>query len=110
MGRYQSAANPADPKRTNDEAAAAKDKNGSPVSNGARNVWATETALATALNVSHMAEHISIFGIVVGVALLLSGVGFIILAFAVFHRSREGALAQRGCGPRRCKHPWQATS
>jgi hypothetical protein len=93
MGRFQSAANPDDPKGTNDEAAAAKDASGNPVSNGARNVWVTETALATALNVSYMAEQISLFGIVVGVALLLSGVGFIILALAVFHRSRERALA-----------------
>ena len=36
MGQYQSAANPEDPKGTNDEAAAAKDANGQPVSNGAR--------------------------------------------------------------------------
>ena len=89
MGRFQSAANPDDPKGTDDEAAAAKDESGNPVSNGARNVWVTETALATALNVSYMAEQISLFGIVVGVALLLAGLGFIILALAVFHRSRE---------------------
>jgi hypothetical protein len=93
MGRYQSAANPDDARGTNDEAAAAKDESGNPVSNGARNVWVTETALATALNVSYMAEQISLFGIVVGIALLLTGAGFIILAFAVFHRrSREAAV------------------
>jgi hypothetical protein len=51
-----------------------------PVSNGARNVWVTETALTTALNTSYMAEQLGNFGIVVGVALLLSGVGFTILA------------------------------
>ena len=34
MGRYQSAADPSDPKGTNDEAAAAKDENGQPISNG----------------------------------------------------------------------------
>jgi hypothetical protein len=43
----------------------------------------TETALATALNVSYMAEQIAVFGIVVGIALLLSGIGFIILALVV---------------------------
>ncbi len=94
MGRYQSAANPDDPKGTNDEAAAAKDESGNPVSNGARNVWVTETALATALNVSYMAEQISLFGIVVGIALLLTGVGFVILAFAVFHRRTREAAGQ----------------
>ena len=49
----------------------------------------TETALATALNVSYMAEKISVFGIVVGVALILTGIGLVILAFAVFGRNRN---------------------
>ena len=40
----------------------------------------TETALSTALNASYMAESLSLFGIVVGIALLLSGIGFGILA------------------------------
>jgi hypothetical protein len=86
MGRFQSAAKPDDPAGTSDEAAAAKDEGGKPVSNGARNTWVTETALATALNVSYMAEQISIFSIVVGIALLLTGIGLVILAFAVFGR------------------------
>jgi hypothetical protein len=51
-----------------------------PVSNGARNVWVTETALTTALNTSFMASQLALFGIVVGFALLLSGIGFAILA------------------------------
>jgi hypothetical protein len=86
MGRFQSAANPNDPEGTSDEEAAAKDEEGQPISNGARNTWITETALATALNVSYMAQQISVFGIVVGIALLLTGVGLVILAFAVFGR------------------------
>jgi hypothetical protein len=86
MGRYQSAAKPEDPAGTNDEAAAAKDPNGQPVSNGARNIWVTETALTTALNMSYMAERLSVFGLVVGIALLLTGAGLVILAFAVFGR------------------------
>ena len=83
MGRFQSAAKPDDPTGTSDEAAA-KDESGNPISNGARNLWITETALATGLNVSYMAEQISIFGIVVGVALILTGICLVILAFAVF--------------------------
>jgi hypothetical protein len=51
-----------------------------PVSNGARNIWVTETSLTTALNASYMAEQMANFGIVVGIALLLSGIGFTILA------------------------------
>jgi hypothetical protein len=59
-----------------------------PVANGARNLWVTETALTTALNTSYMADRLGLFGIVVGIALLLSGIGFIVLAFAALHRSR----------------------
>jgi hypothetical protein len=89
MGRFQSSAKPDDPAGTSDETAAAKDENGQPISNGARNIWINETALATALNVSYMAEKISIFGIVVGIALVLTGIGLVILAFAVFGRNRS---------------------
>jgi hypothetical protein len=84
MGRYQSDDDPSDPAGTNDEAAAAKDENGQPISNGARNIWVTETALTTALNMSFMAEMLSVFSIVVGIALLLTGIGFVILAMSVF--------------------------
>jgi hypothetical protein len=50
------------------------------VANGARNTWVTETALTSALNLAYAAEQISLFGIVVGVTLLLSGIGFLVLA------------------------------
>ena len=95
MGRFQSAENPRDPKGTNDEAAAAKDANGQPVSNGARDIWVTETALTTALNMGFMSEMLSVFSIVVGFALLLTGIGLVILAMAVFGRWRpaESAVA-----------------
>jgi hypothetical protein len=62
-----------------------------PVANGARNIWVTETALTTALNTSYMADKLGLFGIVVGVALLLSGIGFIVLAFAALHRRQVSA-------------------
>jgi hypothetical protein len=64
-----------------------------PVANHARDIWVTETALTTALNSSYMAEKLGLFGIVVGVALLLSGVGFVILAFAALHRRLVSAQA-----------------
>jgi hypothetical protein len=89
MGRFVSASDPNDPAGTSDEAAAAKDEEGEPIANAARNTWVTETALATALNVSYMAEQIALFGIVVGIALLLAGIGFVILALAVFGKRRE---------------------
>jgi hypothetical protein len=94
MGRFVSAENPDDPAGTSDEEAALKDEEGNPVSNSARNTWVTATALTTALNVSYMAERLAVFGIVVGVALLLTGIGLVILAFAVFGREAEAA-AQR---------------
>jgi len=63
-----------------------------PVQNGARNVWVTETALTTALNTSYMASQLALFGIVTGVAFLLTGVGFAILAIAGALRNPETAL------------------
>jgi hypothetical protein len=93
MGRFVSAADPNDPAGTSDEAAALKDENGEPVANAARNTWVTETALSTALNVSYMASQIALFSIVVGIALLLAGIGFVILALAVFGRRDEAAAA-----------------
>jgi hypothetical protein len=86
MGRFQAT----DPKGddglggTNDEAKAVKDEaTGQPVSNARRNIWVTETALSTALNMSYLAENLALFGLVVGIALLLTGIGLIILAVAV---------------------------
>ena len=93
MGRFVSAADPENPAGTSDEAAALKDEKGNPVSNSARNTWVTETALSTALNVSYMAEQMALFGIVVGIALLLSGFGFIILPLGGALRRRELAPA-----------------
>ena len=94
MGRYQSKADPTNPAGTNDENAAMVDANGNPVSNGARNVWVTETALATALNVSYLAENLALFGVVVGIALLLSGIGFLVLAIGGALRHAEATEAK----------------
>ena len=98
MGRFVSAKDPESPAGTSDEAAALKDEKGNPVSNEARNTWVTETALSTALNVSYMAEQVALFGIVVGFALLLSGIGFLILTLSGALRTgttkaRTGAAA-----------------
>ena len=91
MGRFIAAANPDDPKGTSDEEAALKDEEGNAISNPARQSWVTAVAITTALNTSYMAEQLSIFGMVVGVALLLTGVGLVILAFAVFGREPAAA-------------------
>ena len=89
MGRFLTESG----EETNDEAAAARTPDGRPVENGLRNLWVTETALSTALNMSYMAEQLALFGIVVGVALLLSGIGFIVLALGGALRRREWAPA-----------------
>jgi hypothetical protein len=80
---------------TNDTASAALDpKTQQPVANTARDLWVTETALTTALNTSFMAEQLSLFGMVVGIALLLAGIGFGILAIGGALRGpRKEALA-----------------
>jgi hypothetical protein len=65
---------------TSDRAAAAKDpKTGQPVPNAARNIWVTATALTTALNTSYFAESVSLFAIMMGIALLLTGGGLLVL-------------------------------
>jgi hypothetical protein len=90
MPRYATA----DGAGTDEPAKALKDAKGQPAENPARNVWVQETALSTALNTSYMAEQISVFGIVVGVALLLSGLGFAILSIGGALRNRENAIKE----------------
>lgn len=87
MPRYATA----DGKGTND-ATKALQSGGRPVDNAARNIWVTETALTTALNTSYMASQLALFGIVTGVAFLLTGFGFAILAIAGALRNPETAL------------------
>jgi hypothetical protein len=87
MPRYATA----DGKGTNDATKALMSK-GQPVDNPARNLWVTETALTTALNSAYMASQMALFGIVVGVAFLLTGIGFAILAIGGALRNPETAL------------------
>ena len=76
MGQYLDKAG----KETSDKAQAAVDpKTGQPVPNAARNVWVTQTALGTALNTSYFAQQVALFSIIMGIALLLTGIGFLVL-------------------------------
>jgi hypothetical protein len=80
--------------QTSDEAQAAKDpQTGRPVENTARNIWVTQTALATALNVAYLGERIGVFGIIMGVALVLIGIGFLVLTLGGALRERDAAAA-----------------
>jgi hypothetical protein len=99
MGRFVAAANPDDPAGTSDEEAALMDEEGNPVSNPARQSWVTAVAITTALNTSYMAEQMSLFGMVMGVALLLTGVGLLVLAYAVFEKRVPALEAKRATTP-----------
>ena len=78
-------------KGTNNEKAAATDpKSGAPVANPARNIWVTSTALSTALNTAYFAESITTFVMAIGGALLLIGVGFLVLTVRLL-RTRAGS-------------------
>jgi hypothetical protein len=93
MGQYLDKAG----KPTSDKAMAAKDtKTGQLVSNPTRNVWVTETALSTAVNQAYFAEQVSYFGIVTGIALLLTGIGFLVLTFGVLLPLGEGKMSESG--------------
>jgi len=81
-------------KPTSDEKAAATDpKSGKPVENPLRNMWVTETALTTALNTAYFAEQVALFSIAMGIALLLSGVGFLVLTLKLLWPAGETATA-----------------
>jgi hypothetical protein len=83
MGQYLTAQG----KETSDKTLAAKDpKTGQPTPNAARNVWVTETGLSTALNTSYFAQQVALFSIVMGIALLLTGAGFLVLTLDVLRR------------------------
>ena len=85
---------------TSDEAAAAKDpKTGKPVENGLRNMWINSTALSTALNTAYFAESVATFAIVMGVALLLTGFGFLVLTVRVLRPAGAEDKTARAAAP-----------
>jgi hypothetical protein len=85
----------ADGKGTDDAKLAGKDpKTGAPMSNQARQIWINETALSTALNTSFFAQSVGLFAIVMGVALLLAGIGFLVVAAGLL----GGAVVRRRPG------------
>ena len=76
------------------------------MNNGRRDLWVTYTALTTALNTSYMASQIALFGLVVGIALLLSGIGFLILAIGgALEGARLAFGLREGAKTRRSRHP-----
>jgi hypothetical protein len=87
-------------KATSDEKLAATDrKTGEPVENGLRNMWVTSTALSTSLNTAYFAESVATFAIVMGVALLLTGIGFLVLIARVLWPAGQRAARSTSAVP-----------
>lgn len=97
MGRF--ATEDGNPKGTNVADEAKKDANGNPVSNAARSNWITATTLITSLETAYFAEQVGLFSMVIGAALMLSGIGFAVLTAAallhwrVIEEKEEGVAA-----------------
>jgi hypothetical protein len=83
----------------NDQWAAIDPTTKQPIANGARNIWVTETALTTALNTSFFAERVALFSAVVGLALLLTGIGFLVLAWVGALQKREATESSQKVKP-----------
>ena len=109
-------------KPTGDEKAAAIDaKSGQPVANPARDIWISSTAFQSALNTAYFAESVATFVIAMGAALLLVGIGFLVLTIRLLkpeachgthradRRNRRGrrlsqdGSARRATGPGFCR-------
>lgn len=88
MGRFLDE----DGNATHEEEAAATDpETGEPVLNPARNIWVTYTGLSTALRTAYFAESVATFAIAMGVALLLAGIGFLVLVLRLpWRRDTDG--------------------
>jgi len=80
---------------TEDEAAAAIDpESGEPAENPIRDIWVSATAFTTALNTSFFAEQVALFGMAMGIAMILIGIGFLVLIwFGIFRPARTDGTA-----------------
>ena len=96
MGRFlDESGNP-----TSDEAKAAVDPTtGQPVENPARNIWISSTAFQSALNTAYFAESVATFAIVMGVALLLTGIGFLVMVIRLLVPATRRREAPMGTAP-----------
>ena len=82
---------------TADEAAAAKDpESGEPVANPARDIWISSTAFQSALNMAYFAESVATFVIVIGGAMLLVGIGFLVLTLRLLREPAAARTARSG--------------
>jgi putative Mn2+ efflux pump MntP len=61
---------------------AAKGPNGRPVSNPARDLWVSQRALATGLELAYVGEQVSLFSIATGILFVVIGIGFLVMVIA----------------------------
>ena len=102
MGQYVAKPNTPDAQLTpdgatnNPEFAKTDPETGKPASNVARNLWVTETALATGLDVAYMSSLLVLFSLIVGIALLLAGGGLLVFALGLLPPRRPKEAAAEG--------------
>jgi hypothetical protein len=75
MGRYLDA----NGEEVNTEQEAAKGPNGRPVPNPARELWVSERALATGLELAYVGEQVSLFSIATGILFVVVGIGLLVM-------------------------------
>ncbi len=76
MGRFLDAAGN---EAFSEEDAAKDPKTGAPVSNPARELWVTQRALATGLELSFVGEQVSLFAIATGSLFVVIGIGLLVM-------------------------------
>ncbi len=52
------------------------------MSNPARDLWVSQRALATGLELAYVGEQVSFFSIATGILFVIIGVGFLVMIFA----------------------------
>lgn len=104
MGRF--ATPDGNPAGTNNADEALKNDQGQNVPNAVRNQWVTATALSTSLNTAYFAEQVGLFSMVMGFALLLTGIGFAVLTIGALwvQREDEAAVAAGATDARAASH------
>lgn len=63
----------------NEADAATDPQSGQPVTNPARDLWVTQRALATGLELAFVGEQVSLFSLATGIVFLLIGIGLIVM-------------------------------
>jgi putative Mn2+ efflux pump MntP len=78
MGRFLDA----EGNEVSTEEEAAVGPNGRPVSNPARDLWVSQRALATGLELAYVGEQVSLFSIATGILFVIIGIGFLVMVIA----------------------------